>query len=410
MIAYIIGSGLFCEERCIIMSMNPIDYSSVNNLNIPHRGKYRDSKTEREGEKSLPAEASDSVTINQTGENRKSFPSDSLKEIKKYDEPLKENGLVDSSSKSSDGTTTITLISTNDLHGHFRNLPKVAGLIEQLRTENPDALVLDIGDISYNPPYSDANHFDPVIDIMNQIGYNIVEPGNHEFQYGAPVMHDEYTSRINADVVCANIRDRNTDDYLEGTKPYVIKDMNGVKVAFIGTVTTKMATSAHPSVGSDVKKLDINDTVEKLIPEVKAQGAEVIVNLNHNGIGKNSSLNLAQNVEGIDVIMAGHDHQLTEGPITVSKFPNKTYIIEGMSHGKFVVKTDIVVDNKTHDVIAVNMRPYPTSSNTVKADQAVEDIIQNYQEKSGGEVQHGGGNIHHNNHKNNHHGHGKKRH
>lgn len=395
------------------MSMNPIDYNSVNNLNLSQHGHYRDNKAEREKEQSSPVQASDSVTINQTGENQKGFSADSLKDMKKNDEPLKDKAPGDSSSKSSDSTTTITLISTNDLHAHFRNMPKVAGLIQQLKTENPNALVLDIGDISYNPPYSDANHFDPMIDIMNHIGYNVVEPGNHEFQYGAPVMHDEYTSRIKADVVCANIRDRNTDDYLEGTKPYVIKDMNGVKVAFIGTVTPNMATSAHPDVGSDVKKLDINDTVEKLIPEVKAQGAEVIVNLNHHGIGKNSSLNLAQNVEGIDVIMAGHDHQLTESPITVSKFPNKTYIIEGMSHGKFVVKTDIVVDNKTHDVIAVNMRPYPTSSNTVKADQTVEDIIQNYQEKSGDEKNHGGGNVHHNNNNhndhNNHH-HGKKRH
>lgn len=400
------------------MSMNPIDYNSVNNLNLSQYGHYRDNKAEGEKEQSSPAQASDSVTINQTGENQKGFTADSLKDMKKNDETLPDKAHRDSSSKSSDGTTTITLISTNDMHAQLKNMSKVSGLIQQLRTENPNALVLDVGDISYNPPYSDANHFDPMIDIMNHIGYNVVEPGNHEFQYGAPTMHDEYTSRIKADVLCSNIRDKSTDDYLEGTKPYVIKDINGVKVAFIGTVVPHMETSAHPNVGKDVKRLDINDTVEKLIPEVKAQGAEVIVSMSHHGVGKNADLDLAQNVEGIDVILTGHDHQFTEGPITVSKFPNKTYIIEGMSHGKYVMKTDIVVDNKTHDVIAVNMRPYPTSSNTVKADPAVDGIIQNYQEKSGGEVQHGGGNVHHNNNNhnnnhnnnNNHHGHGKRRH
>jgi len=391
------------------MSINPNDFNAYASLSqtrqaVPggHQNQV-EKRTEKESDGSQSF-GSDAVTIDGSRQTGKQFNADSIKERKTTEEAPKE-----SSPKSSDGTTTITLISTNDLHAQFKNMSKVSGLIHQLKAENPNALVLDVGDIAYNPPYSDANHFDPMIDIMNQIGYNVVEPGNHELQYGAPAMHDEYTSRIKADVVCSNIIDPKTNDLLEGTKPYVIKDVNGVKVAFIGTVVPHMATSAHPDVGSDVKKLDINDTVNKLIPEVKAQGAEVIVTMSHHGIGKNADADLAQSVQGIDVILSGHDHQLTESPIVFSKFPNKTYLIEGMSHGKYVMKTDIVVDNKTHDVIAVNMKPYPTSSSTVKADPAVDSIIQNYQEKGGGEQQHYGGDHvnHHNNGGNNHH-HGKK--
>ncbi|GEM_PF-704592 len=407
------------------MSMNPVDFNAVNNVNLSHHGQYRDIKAGRDMDQSVPEQSSDSVTIDRSGEPRKQFSTDSLTEMKKNDGPSAEStpepvskAPRDSSAKSSDGTTTITLISTNDMHGHFKNMPEVSGLVHQLKAENPDALVVDVGDIAYNPPYSDGNHFDPMIDIMNQIGYNVVEPGNHELQYGAPAMHDEYTSRIKADVICSNIRDKSTGDYLEGIKPYVIKDVNGVKVAFIGTLVPHMATSAHPNVGKDTKNLDINSTVRSLLPEIKAQGAEVIVDLSHHGVGKKADLDLAQSVEGLDVILSGHDHQLTEGPVVVSKFPNKTYIIEGMSHGKFVMKTEIVVDNKTHDVIAVNMKPYPTSSSTVKADPEVENIIHNYQDKGGGETphNHGGGNNNYqnnsggNNHHNNggHHGkHGK---
>jgi S-sulfosulfanyl-L-cysteine sulfohydrolase len=118
--------------------------------------------------------------------------------------------------------------------------------------------------------------------------------------------------------------------------------------------------------------------VKKLIPEMKAQGAEVIVDLSHHGIGPHADPTLASGVEGINVILSGHDHQLTEQPVVFSQFPAKTYLIEGMSHGKYVIETDIQVDKKTHQVIAVTMKPYPTATSTIKPDPAVAEIIQNH--------------------------------
>ncbi|MDQ7824954.1 MAG: bifunctional UDP-sugar hydrolase/5'-nucleotidase [Candidatus Eremiobacteraeota bacterium] len=351
------------------MNMNPLNFNAAGNAELsPHRH-HREIKNDTPTDIPEQAAPGDSVDINAGTEGVKQ---------EKPDTPR--------AAASPNGTTTITILSTNDMHAQFKNMPEVSGLVHQLKKENPDAIVVDVGDIAYNPPYSDANHFSPMLEIMNQIGYHIVEPGNHEFQYGAPAMHDEYTSRINADVVCSNIRDKKTGDYLPGVKPYVIKDVEGVKVAFIGTVVPHMATSAHPDVGKDVDKREINDTVRELLPELKAQGAEVIVSLSHHGVGKKADLNLAENVEGINVILTGHDHQFTGEPIVVSKFPTRTYIIEGMSHGKYVMETDITIDNKTREVIAVNMKPWPTSSATVKPDPVVEDIIKNYHSKGGGEI------------------------
>jgi 5'-nucleotidase / UDP-sugar diphosphatase len=345
------------------MNVNPMNFTDAGSVSLSHRGFNKERKAEHKPGQFQDAGNADTVTINGKKDRSKA-------------------GSGDEGQPSGD-TTTITLISTNDMHGQFKNMPAMAGVIQQLKKDNPHALVVDVGDIAYNPDFSDANHFDPMVDIMNQIGYNVVEPGNHEFQYGAPAMHDEYTSRIKADVVCSNVRDPRTNDYLAGTKPYVIKDIDDVKVAFIGTVVPHMSTSAHPTVGKDVKALDIDDTVKQLIPEIKAKGVDVIVDLSHHGIGKNADRSLAENVEGIDVILSGHDHRLTTEPIVISTFPSKTYIVEGMSHGKYVMKTSIEVDRKNHQVISVKMKPYPTTSTTVKADPAVADIIQNYHEKSG---------------------------
>jgi 5'-nucleotidase / UDP-sugar diphosphatase len=377
----------FDEEGNPTMQMNPLNFTSLHTSELSRSASAGEMTAGIEKDKSQ--QSTDSVALRgETGKPRRTFTPE---DVGKSSAPPPEAAPAGVSApeaapqgSSSDNTATITIISTNDLHGHFSTMPQVSGLVHQLKKENPEALVVDVGDIAYNPPYSDANHFDPMVDIMNQIGYNIVEPGNHEFQYGAPTMHDEYTSRIKADVVCSNVKDPKTNDYLPGIKPYVIKEIDGVKVAFIGTVVPDMATSAHPNVGKDVKRLDINDTVRRLLPEIKAQGAEVIVDLSHHGIGKKADVNLAQNVDGIDVILSGHDHQLTENPIVISKMPGKTYVIEGMSHGKFVMQTDIEVDKKTHEVISVTMKSYPTSTSTVKPDPVVNDIIQNYHGKGRG--------------------------
>jgi 5'-nucleotidase / UDP-sugar diphosphatase len=374
------------------MDMKPMNFNAGNNVELSHALNSNNIRPDGEEVELRAPERKDSVAVGRAQGTMKSFSPDALKNFSSAAESPVESARPPADSppdtRSSDETTTITLISTNDMHGQFKNMPQVSGVVHQLKKENPDAVVVDVGDISYNPPYSDNNHFDPMIDIMNQIGYNIVEPGNHEFQYGAPTMHDEYTTRIKADVICSNVKDPRTNDYLPGIKPYVIKEIDGVKVAFIGTVVPDMATSAHPNVGKDVKRLDINDTVRSLLPEIKAQGADVIVDLSHHGIGKKADVDLAKNVDGIDVILSGHDHQLTETPIVIPSSPSQTYVIEGMSHGKFVMKTDIEVDKKTHHVISVTMKPYPTSTSTVKPDPVVQDILHNYQDKGGGNSGH----------------------
>jgi 5'-nucleotidase / UDP-sugar diphosphatase len=311
---------------------------------------------------------------------------------------------------SSSGTTTINIISTNDMHGYFKSMADVSGLVHDLKHQHPDALVVDVGDVAYNPPYSDRNHFDPMVDIMNQIGYNVVALGNHEFQWSKGELHDEYVSKIKADVVCANVKDPDSGSYLPDVKPYVIKDVNGIKVGIIGTVVPDMATSAHPNVGGDVKKQDIEATVKSLIPEMKKNGAEVIVCLSHHGIHNGADTQMAKNVDGIDVIFTAHDHQLTEEAIEVGQFPHKTYVFQGQSHAKYVGFAQLEIDNKTHKMIDAHIKAMPTQASTVKADPVVDDIIRNYQEHSGSRS---GGHVENPNYNkpNNHHGkHGNRGH
>jgi 2',3'-cyclic-nucleotide 2'-phosphodiesterase (5'-nucleotidase family) len=359
------------------MSMNPIDN---NRINDPYQGHHHHGKKHHNKYEKY-SDPRDSVTI-QRYDNGQRFQKVNEELFSQQPETSSPEIAADqapsSPPPSKEGRTTITIISTNDQHGYFKSMADQAGLIAALKKEHPDAILVDVGDVAYNPPFSDQHHYEPMVDIMNHVGYNVVGLGNHEFQWGAPTMKEEYVDKIKADVVCANIKDPQTNDYLPGVKPYVIKEINGVKVGILGLVTPGMSTSAHPNVGKDVKKLDMEDTARSLIPEMKAKGAEVIVVLSHHGIHAGADPDMAKNVQGIDVVFSAHDHQLTSEPIVINKFPSKTYVFQGQSHAKYVGETTIDVDSKTHKVIEVQCKAIPTRSYTSKPDPEVQKMVSDY--------------------------------
>lgn len=279
-------------------------------------------------------------------------------------------------SPSGNKITKITLINTNDLHAYLPNMPEVAGIIDDLKKQHPDAILVDGGDIAYNPPISDKHYFEPMPEIMNAMGYQVASLGNHEFQWSNKKLEDDVISKVTSDVICGNALDKETGSYLPGVSPYVIKEVNGIKIGFIGLVTTKMATSAHPNVGKEVKKLDEAETLKNLIPEVKAKGAEIIVVISHQGIDDDPEM--AKAVPGADVILAAHDHQLTSNPIVVGNYPHKTYIVESGSHGKYVGETTLGIDEKTHELVALTMRAIPTKNNTIAPNQEVKKIVDDF--------------------------------
>ncbi len=272
----------------------------------------------------------------------------------------------------------ITIISTNDMHGKFDRMPKVAGLIDALQKQNPGAILVDGGDSTYNPPYSTANRFNPMPEILNEMGYNIVNLGNHEFQFGKGATGSEFTGRLDKsiDVLAANVHDKSINDSLAGTKPYVIKDLNGLKVAFVGIVEPNMGTSANPHVGKDLVKESPADAINRLMPEMKKQ-ADVIVAMTHQGLGDDQKM--LRMVEGLDLVLASHDHAVTDSPIQVGKFPNQTYIVESGSHCKLVGLTELLVDPDTKEVVDIKFKNYDVGSYNVKPDPAVAKIISDYQ-------------------------------
>jgi 2',3'-cyclic-nucleotide 2'-phosphodiesterase (5'-nucleotidase family) len=269
----------------------------------------------------------------------------------------------------------IPIIHTNDLHGAVKNMPLLDKKLHELRSVNPDAILVDSGDAGNTANHTVPDRFEKIVDLFNRHGYTAVVPGNHEFQWGKDVAIDEYFSQLDATVVCANIFDKETGERLKDTVPYFITDMKGVKMGFVGITTTKMATPQHPDMGSDLNALPETETLLTTVKEMRQQGAQVIIALVHKGVndireeGKKLTeeekdlniqelIDLAVKVPDIDVIAAGHDHKVVNLAFDTGPYPHKTYIVEAGSHGDEVGEIDLFVDPKSKQVVTADMKVY----------------------------------------------------
>ncbi|MEZ5812064.1 MAG: bifunctional 2',3'-cyclic-nucleotide 2'-phosphodiesterase/3'-nucleotidase [Rhizobiaceae bacterium] len=229
-------------------------------------------------------------------------------------------------------------------------LARTASVIEGFRAEATNTMLIDNGDYLQGNPMGDWIAYErgmkegdmhPVIEAMNVLGYDCGTLGNHEFNYGLSFL-DKVNAGANYPIVCANLvrgtmladNPRDDDLYL---KPYVILDktvLDGdgreakVRVGFIGFVPPQILVWDSRHLAGKVMTRDIVQAAEAWVPQMKEEGADIVVALSHSGIDgnrsdgmENASLFLG-GVEGIDAIFTGHQHLV---------FPGKSFAgIEGV--------------------------------------------------------------------------------
>ncbi len=249
----------------------------------------------------------------------------------------------------------LRIMETTDIHVHVfpydyyadkpndtLGLSRTASIIDQIRAEAGNAMLIDNGDFLQGNPLGDYIAYErgmkdgdlhPVIQAMNVLGYDVGTLGNHEFNYGLDFM-SKVLAGSNFPHVCANLTkgmlasDPKKDELF--FKPYVIlekqiRDGSGatspVKVGFIGFVPPQIMTWDSKNLEGKAQTRDIVDAAKAWVPAMKEDGADIVIALSHSGIDgsglsdrmENASLYLAA-VEGIDAIFTGHQHLVFPGP------------------------------------------------------------------------------------------------
>ena len=224
-----------------------------------------------------------------------------------------------------DGTAEIVVLHTNDTHGRIEpkddsgksiGFPEIAAAVKNVRALNPDTLLLDAGDTLHGTPDINISRGENMTLILNELGYDAMAPGNHDFNYGSARLV-ELSRELHFPVLSANIVDAQTGKLLFA--PYKEFVLDGVRVAVFGLTTAETAFKTSPENVKNVKFLDPIEAARKMVKKLR-KNHDVIIAITHLGIDASSKITsemVAAQVPGIDVMIDGHSHTvLTQGMTT----------------------------------------------------------------------------------------------
>lgn len=222
----------------------------------------------------------------------------------------------------------VVILYTNDVHSAVDTGIGYAGLayLEEYYSEDgSEVLLVDCGDAIQGEPIGTISTGKYIIDIMNEMGYDVAIPGNHEFDYGSERFL-ELVEEAEFPYISCNFRDvENKETVLE---PYTLIEAGGVQVAFVGITTPYTITSSAPAYfqndeGEYIYSFDQGDdgtalyeSVQNAVDEAKNAGADYVIALCHlgveEGLGAYESKEVIANTTGIDVFLDGHSHSVMD--------------------------------------------------------------------------------------------------
>ncbi len=248
-------------------------------------------------------------------------------------------------------------------YGKMGGLDRCATVINAIRADRPEALLLDGGDTwqgSYTAQVTDGQD---MVDVMNALKPDAMT-SHWEFTLGIDRVN-EIVDTLPFPFLGANIFDNEWDE--RAYEPYKFYDRGGVKIAVIGQAFPYMPIAnpawMFPGLSFGVRE----NNMAELVTEVRKKGADLVVLLSHNGFDVDRKL--AGRVDGIDVILTGHTHDALPEPVMVGK----TMLIASGSNGKFITRLDLDVRNG--QVMGFSHKLIPIFSDVIAPDASVGKLI-----------------------------------
>ncbi|MEW9108964.1 MAG: 5'-nucleotidase C-terminal domain-containing protein [Cytobacillus gottheilii] len=299
----------------------------------------------------------------------------------------------------------LSLMHTNDQHGNAQNAPKLATAVKEFRAANPEALLLDAGDVFSGTLY--FNEFEGQADLqfMNYLEYDAMTFGNHEFDLGSSEDGHkalaEFVKAAKFPFVTANVdfsKDSLFDGLVEGTvaadaedgKIYnaIIQEVDGEKVGIFGLTTSETAEISSPD---QVEFKNYIEEAKASVKELQEQGVNKIIALTHIGYDDNiefdNDLELAKQVDGIDIIVGGHTHTKLEEAVVISENKTEpTVIVQANEYNKYLGTLSVNFDNEgvvtTLDGELVDLGEVAEDAEAVKILKPYKETIDAMQQES----------------------------
>ena len=250
-------------------------------------------------------------------------------------------------------------------YGRVGGLDRVSTVINSIRADRPDALLLDGGDTWHGSYTCHHTQGQDMVNVMNALKPDAMT-FHWEFTLGSERVN-EIVEGLPFAALGQNIFDAEWDEPAELFPPYKFFERGGVKIAVIGQAFPYMPI-ANPGWMFPEYSFGIRDeNMQAMVDDVRAQGAELVVCLSHNGFDVDKQM--AGKVTGIDVILSGHTHDALPEPVLVGE----TIIVASGSNGKFVSRVDL--DVRDGRMMGFRHKLIPIFSDVITPDAEVTKVI-----------------------------------
>jgi S-sulfosulfanyl-L-cysteine sulfohydrolase len=255
-------------------------------------------------------------------------------------------------------------------YGKVGGFAHLTTLVKQIKATRPGALLLDGGDTWQGSGTALWTSGQDMVDACLALGVDVMT-AHWEMTLGEKrvmeIVEKDFRGKVS--FVAQNIK---TNDFGDAVfAPYTMKTMNGVQVAIVGQAFP-YTPIANPRYFTPNWTFGIQeDNMQKVVDEVRAKGAKVVVVLSHNGM--DVDLKMASRVRGIDAIMGGHTHDGVPAPVKVKNPGGVTLVTNAGSNGKFLGVLDF--DVKAGKISDFRYKLLPVFSNLLPADAAMGALI-----------------------------------
>lgn len=271
----------------------------------------------------------------------------------------------------------LVVLHTNDVHARVDDKLGYAGLkarIEQYKAAGAEVLVVDAGDTLHGKPVAVAFEGKSIVDILNEVGYDAMTPGNHDFNYGYERLLT-LREEMKFPLLSANVTYKDSGKKVFEENTVIMKGKYKIGIFGLSTVETATKTNPNNVVGLAFSEGEaLYADAQAQVDALKAQGCDLIIALAHLGVdagsAPNRSTDVIANTKGIDLLIDGHSH---------------TYFPNGETHGDTLLASTGTELANIGEVIfdGIQLKAYSTSftegeDNYTLKDKAVQTLVENY--------------------------------